>query len=526
MSSRSSRFEALFFTLLIAAPAFAIYHGGVSGSSPAWRWFPFEAEPYCFIEPRNSSSASSTASSHYFCANATHFLHSGSERGCAETFSYNIIHAPLPPQPPLPKPPQSSSSPPAMPVVFIYESVSFLFDTGVDGPVHGHFMSKLAQLWTVAAALERGQQRRFLTRVVFFRGGFWGGWGCLSPAQRQLLTLVITTVGAAQRVRWDRGAAEHHSPSLSFRRAMTSVSVVWPGEAKASHLNAFCFPSSSSSSSSSTPDHGGSTTLLRESATLGSGYENLFTSQRTADAFRRMVTRAATAAAGAADATKDSIIASSSFLSMSASSSLSLSENDLIIGSIPSQRQQEQEVERCPPPVILLLQRGEGSSSPRPIEGMDRIRAALAEAFSLYRAKEDSDGDQGGRRKSASTTIGGRSRTSSYTPPSTKDAAAAALAVEIREETIHESTLLQKQVRIFSGFGLLLSPHSSTLKNLIFAHPNSAVLEIQPGESNAPVTSSAQRSITSLPSSASLRRITYVSLHCMHTDLAMSTFLF
>ena len=58
MSSRSLRFETLFFTLLIAAPAFAIYHGGVSGSSPAWRWFPFEAEPYCFIEPRNSSSAS------------------------------------------------------------------------------------------------------------------------------------------------------------------------------------------------------------------------------------------------------------------------------------------------------------------------------------------------------------------------------------------------------------------------------------------------------------------------------------
>ena len=51
----------------------------------------------------------------------------------------------------------------------------------------------------------------------------------------------------------------------------------------------------------------------------------------------------------------------------------------------------------------------------------------------------------------------------------------------IVEKTLHGTAPLEDQVETFRSFGLLLSPHSSALKNLIFAHPNSAVLEIQPG---------------------------------------------
>jgi hypothetical protein len=94
---------------------------------------------YCFIEKG-------------FCLNWTHFYVPNAERGCIESFNYNIRHvyglhvAPLR----LDDSFAVQLSMKTNPAVASYEPVIFLFDTGVDRPVHGHFMSKLMQLFCLS----------------------------------------------------------------------------------------------------------------------------------------------------------------------------------------------------------------------------------------------------------------------------------------------------------------------------------------------------------------------------------------
>ena len=115
-------------------------------AAPEWAHLPGEANPFCVTAPGS------------ICINASHILHSpGSSHGCTNAFSYNILHKDLSEAACVdgrfrqaaevhqrrPRPSSQEGSVPPF---------AFLFDTGVDRAVHGHFMSKLMQLWSLVHA--------------------------------------------------------------------------------------------------------------------------------------------------------------------------------------------------------------------------------------------------------------------------------------------------------------------------------------------------------------------------------------
>ena len=255
----------------------AISGVGRTGVAPLWLSLDGEEEPHCFITPSEDQKRP------FFCANQTHFIHRGKNFGCAgSTFSFNTIHSQM-------KEGdwrnEGETDPSAR---LLFSSVSFLFDTGVDRPVHGHFISKLCQLYSVAAALDREKAgNQFVTYIIFFRSGFTPPWTCLSLAQRQLLELVIAAIERMQVDRWSRmqwrgqisGASDDEGTRL--QNTLTKIRVVWAG----ADASTFCFPEAIHSSTGART----AITILK-SATLGSGYENLFGSRQSANSFRRVVT--------------------------------------------------------------------------------------------------------------------------------------------------------------------------------------------------------------------------------------------
>jgi len=132
-------------------------------STPAWVTLPGQANPYCF------------ASANALCVNSSHFLHRGAvgdKLGCAAAFAYNTRHVFVGPdhsppvvwEQPQPSPPRAGADLGHLPSL---GPVAFLFDTGVDRAVHGHFMAKLLQLWGLAHSgrCNRGCSTLTLVRV-------------------------------------------------------------------------------------------------------------------------------------------------------------------------------------------------------------------------------------------------------------------------------------------------------------------------------------------------------------------------
>ena len=342
-------------------------------------------------------------------------MHRSAEVGCTSAFSYNIIHAHLSPaaaaaaelalnrgcQDPrfsfsvdtmntLQQPGEGNAS-----RTINARPLAFLFDTGVDRAVHGHFMSKLMQLWALA------NTGTTVSHVVLFRRGFSGAAkSSMSEAQQQLLKLVTEAIAQKQHDNFEtsgKGGARNLASSSSG-----SLPLIWAGDIAQTA--------------------GSLRTLCLGHATLGTGYENLVGSPGAARSFRALLN------------TVFPLKPEQEEFSATQSSPHELvSKPSAQVGGRSNNTS-------CPPPSVLLLHRGHGSSAPRRVVNVDAVRDALS---------------------AAATELG------IVLPP-------------LVEREADEKMSLEAQVELFRSFGLLFSSHSSALKNLVFAAPHAAVVEVQP----------------------------------------------
>jgi hypothetical protein len=334
--------------------------------------------------------------------------------GCTATFSYNIKHAHLSPaastaavgcqDPSFPDAQETTCGTRAWTQgpgldgpcrADVRRAIAFLFDTGVDRAVHGHFMSKLLQLWALSHAGDY-----VVSHVVLFRRGFRSASkSSMSAAQLQLLRVVTEAIARKQQGSEGDGVLGHRSALGG------SVPLLWADDVAraAGALRALCVGR----------------------ATLGSGYENLVGSSGAARAFRALMHRTFPAQRG--DLEGSSRTPPYGF-------NLHLPfRTGKLNATMPG----------CPRASVLLLHRGHGSSAPRRVVNVAAVREAL-------------------------------------------NAAAAELGIALPplvERETDERLPLDAQVELFRSFGLMLSSHSSALKNLAFAEPHAAVVEVQPTES-------------------------------------------
>jgi len=347
--------------------------------------------------------------------NSSHFMHRSPtmDLGCTANFSYNIKHAHL-----LPTSAHSSSmgcqdrqfsssvhanegSQQESKVKSSTwsdlngqgaQSVAFLFDTGVPRAIHGHFMSKLMQLWALS------HSGTIVSHVVLFRGGFRNAAkSSMSKAQQQLLQVVVEGIERKQRKSFkDARVIVDKNSTFDGRE----IPMIWADDI--AHTT------------------GPLRSLCLGHATIGTGYENLVGSSEAADSFRTLLGE----------------------MVPSQSSQIRSSTTDLppINHTSTTHMRSNSDGNSCPLPRVVLLHRGHGSTAPRRVINVEAVRDALS-------------------------------------------AAAAELGITLPPLVELEAdgrSSLEEQVELFRSFGLLLSSHSSALKNLIFAAPHAAVVEVQP----------------------------------------------
>jgi len=293
----------------------------------------------------------------------------------------------------------------------------------------------------------------------------------MGPAQLQLLAVVVRAIDAAQRPQGQRnrstlraetsiwndsilnnplayllslstGENNMASSSDSTRRFNAGLlndhpnphlRLIWsddivPTSVLGSSIST-CAPSSDFPPSRSkpppeyTPAGSLTNTLCLGLATVGSGYENTVGSKGAADSFRALV-----------DVTVRRV------------------KNDGLTSPaapppLPFEEEEEDEEEKkkvgCPQPRIVHTKRGRGSSASRAVVNREALDIAVAMA---------------GERLGLNLP-------------------------QVEEATVNDGLDLKAQVALFRSFGLLLSPHSSSLKNLALSHSHTAVVELQPGVS-------------------------------------------
>jgi len=355
------------------------------------------------------------------CVNSSHFMHRSAKLGCAAAFSYNIIHATLSPAAAVRAFSMGCHNPrfsPSVEMSHLLEQkndgqpissshlygheistnnarpVAFLFDTGVDRAVHGHFMSKLMQLWALS------HSGTMVSHVIFFRGGFSNAAkSSMSEAQQQLLKVVTEAIARKQHENF-----ETHGRHVSHNSVPSAgpISMIWADDVAhtTGSLQALCLGD----------------------ATFGTGYENLVGSSGAARSFQALLDQKIPH-----QPTRKDTSATDSFPHGVTREPLAEA-----IG--------RENATSCPSPSVLLLHRGQGSSAPRRVINVEAVRDALS-------------------------------------------AAAAELGITLPPLVEREAdgrSSLDEQVELFRSFGLLLSSHSSALKNLVFAAPHAAVVEVQP----------------------------------------------
>ena len=329
--------------------------------------------------------------------NSSHFMHRSPamDLGCTANFSYNIKHAHLSPT--------SAHAlsmgcedlrllPSVDEEVGMHDKqfVAYLFDTGVDRAVHGHFISKLMQLWALS------HSGTMVSHVVLFRRNYINAAkSTMSKAQHQLLKVATEAIARKQQSRFE---ARGRNISRNSVPIGGQIPLIWADDI--AHTT------------------GPLRSLCLGHATFGTGYENLVGSSEAAASFRALLdetfplqhTKRATPSVPRDHSSK---------------------EPQMLIHS---------NVTLCPPPRVVMLQRGRGSTTPRRFANIEAVHSALS-------------------------------------------AAAAELNITLPrlvEYKTDERQPLEGQVELFRSFGLLLSPHSSALKNLVFAAPHTAVVELQP----------------------------------------------